>query len=216
MACHYIKNVCFFNPRSAAHIQGKEKILTLNQLKNSVIDLGFETALDKEEMLLPALSRALYTIYLDRPRLKVARLSFPTSYGRIIAPIIPHKGGEVISYTLEGEAYSFRISGKGRYTISYGAICEEVDFDADMAEIKGRATPPIKITFSGEYAYTVYSLASFASVSSPDKQDIPIYGDIKTSLLRWHYPHQLLGSKLRSASSQPAVGKLPSFVMPPL
>lgn len=139
-------------------------------------------------MLLPAISRALHTIYLDRPRLKAARLSLPIYHGRMIAPMISHAGGEVISEALDGIAYSFRVSGRGRYTITSGALREEVDFDTDMAEIKGIITRPGKITFSGDYSYTVYSLAVFSAINSPKKEDIPIYGEERSIDLNKRLP----------------------------
>ncbi len=193
--------------------------MTLNQLRNSVIDLGFEVALDKEEMLIPALSRALYTIYLDRPRLKTVRLGFPEICGRLIAPVIAHKGGERIECEIEGEAYSFRVSGRGRYTVSYGAITEEGEFESDMAQIKGRVAPPAKITFLGDYSYTVFSLATYLTVGGPESKDIPMWGEERNITLSERYadflsPHTLPigsdGKTVRGAKITDGVLYLPS------
>ncbi len=151
--------------------------MTLNELKNSVIDLGFEVGLDKDEMLIPALSRALHTIYQDRPRLKTVRLSAGRMGGRLLGEHIYHEGGEVIQYDLCGVAYSFRVSGLGSYIITAGAMREEHSFDGEMVEVRARLSAPGSIIFSGEYAYDIYSLAEFDSIRGPRPSDIPIYGE---------------------------------------
>lgn len=162
--------------------------MTLNELKNSVVDLGFEVGLDKEEMLIPALSRALYTIYHDRPRLKTVRLGIRSIYGSLVAQHICHIGGERISYKLEGVAYSFRVSGRGRYIITYGSGSEEHDFDCEMGEVRGILSSAATITFLGEYSFDIYSLAVFLSVDGPNTASIPIYGEERCYDLRVLYP----------------------------
>ena len=151
--------------------------MTLNELKNSVVDLGFEMGLDREEMLIPALSRALYTIYMDRPRLKTVMISAGGDRGRLLAKHIYHEGGEVINYKLSGIAYSFRVSGIGSYVITMGATREEHSFDGDMTVVRGKLSTPGSISFLGEYAYDIYSLAEFSSTRGPRLSDIPIYGE---------------------------------------
>lgn len=151
--------------------------MTHNQLKNAVIRLGFETGLDDDGALAPALSRAMYTVYLDRPVRRTVRISVPKSNATLIISEFTHTPGEDERFILSGCAYSFRVSGKGRYTLRKGAVEFTEEFDSDMTEIKGMNSPKDEITFSGEYAYAVYSLASHSALNGPDKSDIPIYGE---------------------------------------
>lgn len=151
--------------------------MTLNELKNSVIDLGFEVGLDKEEMLIPALARALHTIYLDRPRLSTAVIGIPRIDAAKIAGHIYHRGGDSIVIPLSGVAYSFRVSGRGKYILNSGSLTREEEFDGDMLPLRGSFTREATLTFLGEYSYDVYSLSVFQSVRGPREEDIPIYGE---------------------------------------
>lgn len=180
--------------------------MTLNELKNSVVDLGFEVGLDKEEMLIPALSRALYTIYHDRPRLRTVRLGIRSVHGSLVSEHISHIGGERISYKLDGVAYSFRASGRGRYIIDYGSGTEEHAFDCDMGEMRGMLRSAATITFLGEYSYDIYSLAVLHSVEGPNTASIPIYGEDRCYDLRALYPDILTPHSLPRTRDGATIG----------
>ncbi len=151
--------------------------MTLNELKNSVLDLGFETSFDNEEMLLPALRRALHLIHIERPRLKTVHFGVKPAIGRLIEESIFHKGGEDIKIPVSGIAVSFKVSGEGYLKIDYANISETREFYGNMSEIKIILRGESAITFCGEFNYSVYSLAEYDTLYSEGECNIPIWGE---------------------------------------
>ena len=50
--------------------------MTQDQLKSAVLALGFERDFDDEGLFMPSLSRALHTIYTDRPVTRTVSIAF--------------------------------------------------------------------------------------------------------------------------------------------
>ncbi len=151
--------------------------MTYEQLKNSVIRLGFESGLDDEGVYAPAFRRALHTVYIDRPVTRTVRISAPARTGNLIKDTLNHVAGKTERFPLSGIAYSFRVSGKGRYTVSSASQSYTEEFDTTMADVKGFCTSGSVIRFEGGYSYTVYSLAEFTSVGGHTTSDIPMWDE---------------------------------------
>lgn len=151
--------------------------MTPNQLKDTVLHLGFETTLESEDSFFSALARALYTVFLDRPQIKSADLMIPGRRGTLISAGFVHDPRTVEEFTLDGAALSFRIGGTGSYIITTGNKSYERQFDGGLAICRERLYGISTIRFLGEYSYTVSSLATFPALPGPKDSDIPILLD---------------------------------------
>ena len=150
--------------------------MTQDQLKAAVLALGFERDFDDERLFMPSLTRALHTLYSDRPVTRTVKMSFCDAGAHELSRGFMHLPGERESYPILGRAFAFSVSGKGSYTVGEGDSAVTEDFDTDMTVIKGQVTPPSVITFSGEYAFSVYSLTSVKHLLGPEIKDIPAPG----------------------------------------
>ena len=161
--------------------------MTQDQLKSAVLALGFERDFGEDGALLPAISRALYTIFTDRPVTRTVCIAFLDAGKRVIADEVLYTPGESLSFPIDGRAFAFRVSGKGSYTVDDKISSTTEDFDTDMGVIKGHVTPPATITFSGDYAYSVRRLISVKHLTGPDADDIPSPGKWQTVDLSERY-----------------------------
>lgn len=147
--------------------------MTVNDLKNEVAALGFETELENEQAFLFALKRALNTIYTERAVLNTVRI-----YKPIIKPALYEKkincGNENIEIRLSAKAYSFITSGIGKYRVVDEAKDVTVDFSGQRKEHRGFLIGNSSIIFESGYAYTVYDFSAFNEIKSQNTNDIPI------------------------------------------
>lgn len=152
--------------------------MTLNELRESVVSLGFESSLDNETVFASALRRALHTIAIDRPTVITQSIFVLSPGGRLVSDVFLHTGGKKESFTLDGRAYSFKVMGEG--------YCVIKDEDGEYEErfsgsriIRGFMRGPAEISFLGEYNYVVYSLAVFDICLGNDESDILIFGQTR-------------------------------------
>ena len=85
-----------------------------------------------------------------------------------------HSGGEKLKLALCGSAYSFRVCGRGAYTLkdSKGSLRRE--FDSPCQLVRGFISGGVgEIVFEGEYSYTVFSFTVIEGVCGPREEDIP-------------------------------------------
>lgn len=169
--------------------------MTPNQLKDIVLQLGFETTLESEDSFFSALARALYTVFIDRPQISFAELMIPKRSGNLISKGFVHEPTAPEEYSLIGAAVSFRISGIGGYIITCGGKSYERTFDSELCVCRERLNGPSTIRFVGEYSYTVSALAVFPSLTGPDEKDIPVFNegfriDLKTRIADFLAPYE--------------------------
>ena len=151
--------------------------MTFATLKDSVARLGFEADIGSE-VLMSALSRALYTLFTDRPVEKTARLVMPPFRGAVVLARLDHTPGAVERYPLSGVAFSAILSGKGRCAIEYGSERESFEFDAELLPLRRRLRrSDAVICFEGDYAFSVLSLTVFDATRSDRLEDIPLYDE---------------------------------------
>lgn len=193
--------------------------MTPNQLKETVLHLGFETTLESEDSFYSALSRALYTVFLDRPQIKSAELMIPKRSGTLLSAGFVHNPDAPEEFSLVGAAVSFRVGGKGSYTVSTGDKIYEKSFDTELGICRERLSGSSVLRFLGDYSYTVSSLAIFPSLSSPDNQDIPVLlekceVDLKEKISDFLAPHEpprdSLGNTVSGAEISSGTLTLPS------
>lgn len=165
--------------------------MTQDQLKSAVLALGFERDFYEEGLFMPSLTRALHTIYTDRPVTKTVSIAFYDPGAREICEGFVHTPGEAESFKIDGRAYAFRISGRGSYTLGEGDEAQTEDFDTDMALVRGHVAAPTTITFFGDYAYSVRALTSFEHLTGPEIEDIPQPGKWRTVDLGTRYSDYL-------------------------
>ena len=150
--------------------------MTLNELKNDVARLGFESYVEDEECFIASANRALSLIYVDRPVSKVARINLRGPRVGAVHEFIEHLSGDVITIPISGKSLSFRSYGKGTCVIkdSSGSSTIPLIQNGQLTRqfIYGEGT----ITFSGDYYFTVSSLAVYLDLLSDKAVDIPEYG----------------------------------------
>lgn len=158
--------------------------MTYNQLKEDVICLGFERDIEDEDGLLLAANRALQLIYTERPRETRTRLSCHGLGEQLIHSELSHMCGETIKVPLCGKAYSFRVSGRGEYTLTDGSGTHTQEFECECETVKGYIIGSGELVFEGDYFFTVYDLCCYDRRFGDDIALIPereAYRTIKIS-----------------------------------
>lgn len=162
--------------------------MTLNELKTSALSLGFEDGFDDDEIFSSATERALYTLYIDRPRTRAVGLTVLSNGGRLVHPAFIHTGGGVEEFSVSGRAYSFRVSGTGSYVIREGGAIREESFDSRSGVVRGFINGDATVSFTGEYDYAVFSFATYNHRFSPSVTDIPLWLEAREINLSSHFP----------------------------
>ena len=149
--------------------------MTLNELKNDVAKLGFESYVEDEDCFIASATRALSLIYIDRPVSKSAVITFSGPRVNFAKEFIEHRSGEVISFPITGKAISFRTKGTGECVITDDTGSSNVQLTADRQLVRQFLRGDATITFSGNYYFTVSNLAVFGDLLSNNLIDIPEY-----------------------------------------
>lgn len=149
--------------------------MTLNDLKNDVARLGFESYVEDEDCFIASANRALAIIYADRPVSKTARLSFKGPKVNLVREFIEHKSGSTVTIPFHGKSLSFRSSGTGSCVISDSSGSSMVPLINDGQLTKIFVYGDGTLTLSGDFYFTVSNLAVFDDVLSYNTVDIPEY-----------------------------------------
>ena len=153
--------------------------MTLNELKNDVAKLGFESYIEDDDCFISSANRALSLIYIDRPVSKSTVISFRGPRINLAREFIEHKSGEVITIPFTGKAISFRTTGNGTCVITDNTGSSSIPLVTDGQLIKQFIYGAASVTFSGDYYFTVSNLAVFEDILSNKAPDIPEYGPHK-------------------------------------
>lgn len=151
--------------------------MTFGKLKDAVARLGFEREIEDDGALMPALYRALRTIFTDRPCEASKRLIKPAFSGKLVIPRLEHAGGKTEKYPLFGKALSMLLSGRGAFTIRSAAGTERKEFDSPYFPVRTRIGADAVIEFSGDYDFSVISLTCFETLRSASIGELPLYGE---------------------------------------
>lgn len=151
--------------------------MTVNTLLAEVAALGFESEIEADTAFLSAAGRALRMIAVDRP--------IRRSYRVFLSPVRPascvgkilHHAKDALTYPLCGVAFSFRFSGEGTYTVTDEDGTRSVHVNGKSVPCRGFFRGEGKITFSGDFLYTVTGLCTFSEVKSADAAAIPLSGE---------------------------------------
>lgn len=152
--------------------------MTTKELATELFVLGGGEAISDDRLLAISVNRALRKLYTDREIVKTVRFA-----SRSIPPIkyyeeIRCKNGEEVTIPINGIAFSMRIHGVGKYTITDGDSVNVYAFDSpnEAILIKRALIFGGSITFWGSFSFTVYDLSIYDQVFSPFTEDIPDYG----------------------------------------
>lgn len=147
--------------------------MTYKDLCKEIAALGFESELEDSERTLFAVSRALMTLYTERPVFRTLTLH---SYApRPVQKIdgFRHTGGEEESFPYTARAYTFKTSGTGRFKIEENGKESEVSFDGDCVRHCGFLHGVGSLCFLGEFSFSVFDFAFFDELYGEQLEKIP-------------------------------------------
>ena len=154
----------------------EDEFMTLNDLRDEIAALGFEDSVEINKSLTTAANRALITLFTERPVARTVRITKVCEAPLFHVPKINHSGAHDVTVGLLGRAFSFRVSGKGHFTVSDGIVTSTKEFDAPDARFCGKIrNAGASITFSGDYLYTVFDFACYSELTGEREKDIPEY-----------------------------------------
>lgn len=149
--------------------------MTLNELKNDVASLGFESFIEDDACFIASANRALSLIYVDRPVSATAAIPIRGPRATMAHEFIEHRSGEALTISFTGKAISFRTTGKGTCIVRDRTGAAEIILDADNQLTKKFVYGEASATFTGDYYYTVSNFAVFDDMVSSKITDVPEY-----------------------------------------
>ncbi len=149
--------------------------MTLNELKNDVASLGFESYIENDACFIASANRALSLIYVDRPVSATAIIPIRGPRATFTREFIEHHSGESITIDISGKAISFRSTGTGVCVVRDRTGAAEMLLDTKNQLVKKFVYGDSSITFMGDFYYTVSNFAVFDDMISNKITDIPEY-----------------------------------------
>lgn len=148
-------------------------MITLTQLKREVSALCFDKSIAANESFCLLANRALRRIFSDRGVCRTVKLtSSPKRPSRTVDSFL-HKGGSSVSFTANSASYLIETSGEGYFTVKDADGERKYDFNAEFTRHKGFLKGQAKLTFAGEFSYTVVRIAFFDRNFGSDEDSIP-------------------------------------------
>ena len=149
--------------------------MTLNELKNDVASLGFESFIEDDACFISSANRALSLIYVDRPVSATATIQIRGPRATLAREFIEHRSGESITIPFTGKALSFRTMGNGTCIVRDRTGAAEIILGTDNQLVKKFVYGDSSATFTGDYYFTVSNFAVFDDTISNRITDIPEY-----------------------------------------
>ena len=169
--------------------------MTVSELYNSVAQLGFEDSLENDARFVFAANRALLQVNALRPAVGYRIINHKPQKNKAEPNVCyPIEKIEPLDFYAENvKAYYFEVAGKGTLTvyaeneIGGWRPIDNLNFDSELPArfkayrgfikndgefYKGK----IKLTFDGEYLYSVQCVAMYEHLYSNNAEDIPAYG----------------------------------------
>ena len=149
--------------------------MTINELKQDVAKLGFESYVEDQECFIASANRALSLIYVDRPVTKSAKISFRGPKVSSVHEFIEHPSGAVITIPFSGQAISFRTTGTGECSVTDFSGTNIIPLQSDNQLSKQLVKGSGYVTFKGDFYFTVSNFAVYEDLVSKKSTDIPEY-----------------------------------------
>jgi hypothetical protein len=166
--------------------------MVVSSLYNQVAQLGFEASLESDSRFYFAANRALIQVNELRPMMGICVVNHkvlnPVTVGSFEPTV---KTGDIVYEASSAKSYYFEVDGNGRANIegmdSSGTWTPigVIDFNsptkafiAYKGVIKKDGKPfsgAVRITFTGDYVYSVRSVALYDHLYSDDDNDVPSY-----------------------------------------
>ena len=147
--------------------------MTFQELKKEILDLGFETDVPSDSILLSAINRAVQTVAAQRGSYGYLDLSLDRPAGRKIFSSFTHHSGATDRFALAGLAYCFSVSGRGQVALEAGGNRTTAAFSGEGAVMRGFLPGSGALTFTGDCFFTVRDLTVFSDRPGEDEEDIP-------------------------------------------
>lgn len=165
--------------------------MTITELKNQVIALGFETTLESESAFISATNRAILEVNDIQPKLSYFSVTQNNqenliNTGDSMFDIIQHTDTDLEYEAIEPKAYYFECDGNGTaYIEKYNTATEEWDITKTITLTSSRkfvvykglisstTDDVFRIRFSGSYIYNIRHIAAWAFLYSALEADIP-------------------------------------------
>ena len=158
--------------------------MTVSELYSQVAGLGFEGALESDEIFLGAASRALFEVNRIRPReasLLINHIPPKNLIEDLVAPV--EVRGELLFEASAPRAVYFEAQGAGRCRVEdeRGAVIYEFEINSptSFAEYRailnngGESPAYAAVRFFGDYVFTVRNVALYDVLYGPSDEDIP-------------------------------------------
>ena len=147
----------------------------LNDLKENVAHLGFESYIEDADLFIASANRALSLIYIDRPVSKTAPIILSGPKVTLAREFIEHPSGVDVTIPFEGKALSFQSTGTGTCIITDNTGSNTVPLSIKNQLTKQFIRGKGQITLSGNFYFTICNFAVFDDVLSNSSSDIPMY-----------------------------------------
>lgn len=149
--------------------------MTLNEIKNEVLSLGFEDSLPSEGGFVSALRRALQSAYTERGVLGRLRFYQRSPIPSVHVSSLTHKGGEDEHLEVFGKYLCMHLSGRGTVTVTDSSGERRYPFDSEFLYFHTRINGAATVGFSGDYGFYVAFLSVYTE-DFPDDYLPPEYG----------------------------------------
>ena len=151
--------------------------MTLNDLKDEMSVLGFEREISLDKSLVFAIRRALATVYTERGVYNKISIEHHPIMPTLVCKSFTHTPGASESFTLNGRAYSFTVSGTGGFVTENGTVRKEYSFSSELYLFRGFISGETKLSFYGDFSFEVFGISVFDAVRSDREEDILAYGE---------------------------------------
>jgi hypothetical protein len=149
--------------------------MTLNDIKNDVAALGFESEINIDNAFIGATNRALYQIFTEKPSERVMRI-----HPNIPSPVLFRK--EISSRTATGreikalgKAFAFRSFGQGSVEIVDELGKRVISFEKENELVRGFIKGEASFCFVDGFCYTVYDFSIYSELTSDKIDDVVPY-----------------------------------------
>ncbi len=146
--------------------------MNLNNLINEVYALGFEAQGGMNELIVNAANRALRQIFCDLPLERSIRLLANIPKHTVVCDSFAHAPAEQREFTLNGLAFSFKVSGEGEATVTDENGVRSYSFNTPYGIVRDFISGSATIAFLGAFRYTVTNLVCFEEITSADREKI--------------------------------------------
>ena len=168
--------------------------MTLNELKMSVLALGFEDRMEDEGTFRRSAERALTQLFSDLPVECMGEIDVCMPRITSSERLIRHAGSasDATERQIKGVGYSFVSSGNGSYTVTDKNGTRTYGIPGGRCEHRGFISGgEAVLRFRSTSAITVRALTAFRELGGDRAEDIPIYTGRITVSLAEHLPDLL-------------------------